>query len=148
MKTLSNLCASVCIPVALGFSAAAGAEVTVKDAWVRGTVPAQKATGAFLTLTSTVDAKLLSARTPIAERAEIHKTENHGGMMHMGAVDAVDLPAGKEVKLAPGGYHVMIMGLKKPVEANAKVPLTLTIQEKGGAKKTVEVEATVRPLGQ
>lgn len=133
---------------ALVFSSSAAAEVTVKDAWVRGTVPAQKATGAFLTLTSTVDAKLLSAKTPIADRAEIHKTENHGGMMHMDAVEAVPLPANQEVKLAPGGYHVMIMGLKKPVTAEQKVPLTLTIEEKGGAKKTVEVLATVRPLGQ
>ena len=133
---------------ALLFSTSAAAEVTVKDAWVRGTVPAQKATGAFLTLTSTVEAKLVSAKTPIGERAEIHKTENHGGMMHMGEVESVPLPARQEVKLAPGGYHVMILGLKKPVTAEQKVPITLTIEEKGGARKTVEVQASVRPLGQ
>ena len=124
------------------------AGTTVKDAWVRGTVPSQDTTGAFLTLTSTEDAKLVGVSTPIAKTAEVHQTMNHGGMMHMEGVKAVELPAGKPVALQPGGYHVMLIGLKGPVKADSKVPLTLVVEDRLGKRSTVQVEATVRPLGQ
>jgi copper(I)-binding protein len=125
---------------------AAQAEVTVKDAWVRGTVPAQTSTGAFMTLTSTVDAKVLRASSPVAKTVEIHESMMHGGVNHMHAVDAVALPAGKPVSLKPGGYHVMLMGLAKPLTPGATVPLTLTIEEKGGKRTQLEVKAEVRPI--
>src|SRR3954463_12948845 len=137
--------AFICAQIALCASAMAG--VTTSDAWVRGTVPSQDTTGAFLTLTSTEDAKLVGVATPIAKSAEIHQTMNHGGMMLMEGVKSVDLPAGKPVPLQPGGYHVMLMGLKAPVKADAKVPLTLTIEDRHGKRSTVQVEATVRPPG-
>jgi copper(I)-binding protein len=129
-------------------STAAWAGVTTTDAWVRGTVPSQDTTGAFLTITSSESAKLVGVATPIAKTAEIHQTMNHGGMMHMDGVKAVELPAGKPVPLQPGGYHVMLMGLKAPVKADSKVPLTLTIEDARGKRSTVRVEASVRPLGQ
>jgi len=123
------------------------AEVTVKDAWVRGMVPAQNATGAFLTITSSEEAKLVGASTPMAKTAEIHNSQMHGNMMHMEAVDAIKLPAGKAVELKPGGYHVMLMGLAKPVKAGDKVPLKLTVEDAKGKRSTVDVSADVRPLG-
>jgi copper(I)-binding protein len=126
----------------------AAAEVTVTDAWVRGTVPSQTTTGAFLTITSTEDAKLVGVSTPIAGVAEIHKTENHAGMMHMAEVKAIDLPAHRAVPLQPGGYHVMLMSVKGPVKAGAKVPLKLVIQDAKGKRTTVAVEASVKPLGE
>ena len=124
------------------------AAVTATDAWVRGTVPSQTSTGAFLTLTSTEDAKLVAVATPIARVAEIHKTANRGGVMSMEGVDAVPLPAGKPVALQPGGYHVMLMELAGPVKAGTKVPLVLTIEDRDGKRTTVRIEAPVRPLGQ
>ena len=124
----------------------AHAEVTVKDAWVRGTVPAQTTTGAFMTITSTADAKLLSASTPIAKSVEIHESMMHGNTAHMGEVEAVALPAGKAVELKPGGHHVMLMGIAKALKPGDIVPITLTIEEKGKRSK-LEVKATVRPLG-
>jgi len=125
----------------------AHAEVTAKDAWVRGTVPAQTSTGAFMTLTSTVDAKVLSASSPAAKTVEIHESMTHGGVSHMHAVDAVALPAGKPVELKPGGHHVMLMGLAKPLKAGERVPITFTIEEKGGKRIQLQVDAEVRPLG-
>ena len=122
--------------------------VTATDAWVRGTVPSQDTTGAFMTLTSTEDAKLVGVSTPIAKIAEVHQTMNHGGMMHMEATPSLALPKGKPVALQPGGYHVMLMGVKGPVKADTKVPLTLTIEDAKGHRSSVTVEATVRPLGQ
>ena len=123
------------------------AEVTVTDAWVRGTVPAQKTTGAFLTLTSSEDARVVGVSTPVAEMAEIHVTENQGGVMRMHGVEGLALPAGKPVKLEPGGHHVMLMGLKAAVTEGAKVPLTFTIEDRHGKRSRVEVSASVRPLG-
>jgi periplasmic copper chaperone A len=125
----------------------AAAEVTVKDAWVRGTVPAQKSTGAFLTITSTEDAKLLGASSKIAKTVEIHESGMKDNVMHMLAVDFVPLPAGKPVELKPGGHHVMMMGLVAPVKEGEKVPLVLTIEDRRGKRSQVQVEASVRPLG-
>jgi copper(I)-binding protein len=125
----------------------ASAEVTAKDAWVRGTVPAQTSTGAFVTLTSTTDAKVVGAASSMARMVEIHESMTHGGVNHMNAVDAVTLPAGKAVMLKPGGHHVMLMGLTQPLKAGDVVPLTFTIEEKGGKRTQLEVKAAVRPLG-
>jgi copper(I)-binding protein len=145
----SHLCSSVFICASLLFlSVAAQAAVTVKDAWVRGTVPAQKTTGAFATLTSTEDAKLVAVKSPAAKTVEVHRSEMHGGMMHMEAVDAVPLPAGKAVKLEPGGFHVMLIGLTRPIQAGTKVPLEFVFEDAKGRRSTVSAEAPVRPLGQ
>jgi len=129
-------------------SLAAQAEVTVKDAWVRGTVAGQKASGGFMTVTSTEDAKIVAVKSPVARSAEIHNTEAHHGVMHMHAVDALPLPAGKAVELKPGGHHVMLMGLARPLGAGETVPITLTVENARGQRTQVEVKAPVRPLGQ
>jgi copper(I)-binding protein len=126
--------------------ASQAAEVTVKDAWVRGTVPAQKTTGAFATLTSSEDAKLVAVRSPAAKTVEVHESMMHGGMMHMQAVDSVALPAGKAVELKPGGYHVMLIGLTQPLETGGKVPLEFVIEDAKGKRSTVAAQAEVRPL--
>ena len=138
-----RLSALICGSLAL----AAQAEVTAKDAWVRGTVPAQTTTGAFVTLTSTTDAKVVGAASPAAKTAEIHESMTHGGVNHMHAVEAVALPAGKAVQLKPGGHHVMLMGLARPLAPGDTVPITFTIEEKGGKRTQLEVKAEVRPLG-
>lgn len=141
-RACPKLFASILITV----SSLAHAEVTVKDAWVRGTVPAQTTTGAFMTLTSTTDAKLVGAASAVAKMVEIHESMMHGTTAHMQEVKAIPLPAGKPVELKPGAHHVMLMGLSRPLKAGDTVPLTLTIEEKG-KRSTVEVKAAVRPLG-
>ena len=123
------------------------AAVTATDAWVRGTVPAQKTTGAFVTLESSEDAKLISVTTPAAKVAEIHESMQSQGVMRMHAVDQVPLPAGKRVELKPGGFHVMLVDLSKPLAEGDSVPLTLTIEDKQGKRTQLQVQAPVRPLG-
>jgi copper(I)-binding protein len=144
---VNHLCSSVFLCGSLLLAAAAQAEVTVKDAWVRGTVPAQKSTGAFATLTSTEDAKLVGAKSPAAKVVEVHESMIHGGMAHMQAVESVALPAGKAVQLKPGGYHVMLIGLTKPIQAGEQVPITFEIEDAKGRRSTVDARAEVRPLG-
>lgn len=125
------------------------AEVTVTDAWVRGTVPAQKATGAFMKLKSSDEAKLVAAASPAAKIVEVHEMSMKDNVMQMRAVDAIALPAGKTVELKPGGYHVMFIDLVKPLEKGATVPITLTLVGKDGKKFTQEVKAEVRsPSGE
>jgi copper(I)-binding protein len=127
-------------------AAAASAQVTVTDPWVRGTVTGQKATGAFMQLKSPADTALVAAASPVAKIVEVHEMKMEGGMMKMNAVDKLALPAGKTVDLKPGGYHVMLMDLVKPLKDGDTVPLQLTFEDKAGKKQTVEVRAVVRPL--
>lgn len=141
MKTLITL-----LPLALVLASAAQAQTTVKDAWIRGTVAQQKATGMFGHLTSAGGGKLVSASSPVAGVVEIHEMSMDGGVMKMRAMPGLELPAGKAVELKPGGYHVMLMDLKQQVKEGDEVPLTLTIESKDGSRATLEVKAAARPL--
>ncbi|MFA9217227.1 MAG: copper chaperone PCu(A)C [Sphingomonadaceae bacterium] len=127
-------------------SVSALAQVSVKDPWIRGTVPAAKSTGAFMQLQSVQDARLLAVRSSVAGVVEIHEMKMDGQMMKMHAVDGIDLPAGKPVELASGGYHVMLMELKRQLKEGEQVPLTLVIQRKGKKAETLEVQVPVKPL--
>lgn len=124
----------------------AQAQTTVKDPWVRGTVAGQKATGVFGQIVSTSGGKLVSASSPVAGVAEIHEMAMEGNVMKMRAVPALDLPAGKAVELKPGGYHLMLMGLKNELKAGDTVPVTLVVEGADGKRETVELKAPVKPL--
>ncbi|PXW98087.1 hypothetical protein C7444_103181 [Sphaerotilus hippei] len=133
--------------LALGLAGAAQAQVQVADPWVRATAMQQKATGAFMQLTSPGDARLLSVSSPVAGVVEIHEMAMDGQVMRMRAVPGLDLPAGKAVELKPGGYHVMLMDLKQPLKAGDSVPLTLVLEGRDRQRQTLEVKAPVRALG-
>jgi copper(I)-binding protein len=122
------------------------AQVTVKEPWVRATVSQQKATGAFMQLTSAQDARLVEAKSPVAGVVEVHEMTMEKDVMKMRAVKALDLPAGKAVELKPGGYHVMLMDLKQQMKEGDTVPLTLVIEGKDKKRSTVEVKAAIKPL--
>ncbi len=130
--------------LAMTVSLAAQAQVTVKDAWVRATVPQQKATGAFMQLQSAQDAKLLSAQSPVAGVVEVHEMAMDGGVMKMRAVPSLALPAGKAVELKPGGYHVMLMDLKGQVKDGDTVPVTLVVEGKDGKRQSDELKVPAR----
>lgn len=119
----------------------------MKDAWVRGTVKGQTASGAFMTLTSSEDAKVVGVASTVAKVTEMHVTRNDRGMMVMEHVASIELPGGKAVQFRPGGHHVMLMGLAKPLSAGDTVALTFTIEDAKGRKTKLEVKAPVRPLG-
>lgn len=129
---------------ALLLSSAAHAQVKVDDPWVRATVAPQKATGAFMQLTSARPAKVVAASSPMADMVEIHEMKMDDGIMKMRAVDALALPAGQAVALKPGSYHVMLMGLKGPIKAGDTVPLTLTVEGEDKQRTTVEIKAQAR----
>jgi copper(I)-binding protein len=124
----------------------AHAQVTVTEAWVRGTVAGQQSTGAFMELKSATDSALVGVASPAAKVVELHEMKMDGGVMKMKAIERLPLPAGQAVALKPGGYHVMLMGLVQPLAAGGSVPVTLTFEDKTGKKQTMDVSVPVRAL--
>jgi copper(I)-binding protein len=130
-------------------SAAALAQTSVKDAWIRGTVPQQKATGMFAQITSPQGGRLVSVSSPAAGVAEVHEMAMDNNVMKMRALpNGLELPAGKAVELKPGGYHVMLMDLKQPLKAGEQVPVTLVFEGADKKRETVELKVPVKQLGQ
>lgn len=121
-------------------------DVKVDNAWVRASVAGQKATGAFMTLTSRSGARLVGVASPSAGVAEVHEMAMQGEVMKMRAVPELELPAGKAVELKPGGYHVMLLDLKAPLAADSTVPLTLTFKDAKGAESKTELSVPVRAV--
>jgi copper(I)-binding protein len=129
-------------------SGAAAAQTTAANAWVRATVPQQQSTGAYLQLKSAEGGRLVEARSPVAGQTELHEMAMDGNVMRMRAVPAIELPAGQAVELKPGGLHLMLMMLKKPLKDGETVPLQLVIEGKDGKRQTLEVKAKVQqPTG-
>jgi copper(I)-binding protein len=141
IKTGLLACAAI---VCAGASAAYAQTVKVENAWARATVPGQTTGGVYIDLTSAKDAVLVAAGTPAAERAELHSMTMDGGVMRMRALPRVELPAGRTVKLAPGGMHVMLVGLKQPLKAGETIPVTLSVQSSGTSVTTLTLSVPVR----
>lgn len=101
-------------------------------------------TGAgFMTIRNTGSApdRLVAARSPAAGVMELHTHIRDGDVMRMRAVTAIDLPAGQEVRLAPGGLHLMLIGLVQALEPGARVPVTLVFERAGEVTIQLAVEA-------
>lgn len=131
---------------ALGASEAAAPQaLTVSDAWVRATVEAQTGSGAFLRLTSRQDAQLIGAKSPVADRVEIHEMRLVKDVMTMRRIDSLALPAGKTVALEHG-HHIMLIGLKHQLQPGQSVPLTLLWVDAKGVRHATDVLAPVRAL--
>jgi copper(I)-binding protein len=130
----------------IALASTAFAQTTVVDPWIRATVPQQTASGAFMQLRSADKARLVAVTSPVAASVQIHKMEMAGQMMKMREVDAIDLPAGETVNLASGGYHVMLLGLKRQLKEGDIVPLSLIVERKKGQRETIAVKAPVKPL--
>ena len=128
------------------FAAAAQAQVEVKSAWVRATVPHQMGTGAFMQITAAQDTKLVAASSTLTPVVEIHEMKLQDNVMKMRQVDAVELPAGRTVEFEPGGYHVMLMELKAQVKEGTTVPLTLVFEDAKGQRQSIDIQAPVRAL--
>jgi periplasmic copper chaperone A len=124
---------------------ASHAQVTVETPWARPTVAGQQGGGGFLVLRNTGAAadRLVGGSTPAAERFELHTMSMKGDVMEMRQVEGIDLPAGQEVELKPGGMHAMFIGLKTPLKIGDKVPVTLKFEKTG--PMTVQFEVRSRP---
>ena len=126
--------------------------VEVKNAWARATVQGQKATGAFMQITAPAASTLVSVSSPVAGVAEIHEMKMDGDVMRMRPLPkGLELPAGKAVQLKPGGYHLMLMDLKLPLQKDTTIPITLTLRDSKGVQSTQDLRVPVlsaAPAGQ
>lgn len=122
------------------------AQVSVTAPWIRATVPQQESTGVFMHLQSASDARLVGVSTPAAARSEFHQMEMRGQMMKMAQVESIDLAAGKGVNLASGGYHIMLIGLKRQLKAGEVVPLTIVVEHKDKKRERITLKVPVKPL--
>jgi len=129
-----------------GTAAMAADEIRVADAWVRATAPGQGVAGAYMNLTSRSPVALLGAASPVAGRVELHTMSMNGGVMRMRPLDRLELPPNKTVSLTPGGHHLMLIDVKRPLKAGERVALVLTVQSPKNGKLKVHVDAEVRPL--
>jgi len=117
--------------------------IAITNPWVRATVQGQKATGAFMTITSKENSKLVAVSSPAAGVVEIHEMKMEKDVMKMAAVPFLNLPAGQPVELKPGGYHVMLMDLKQALPKDSMVPVTLQFQDAKGNKSQLELKVPV-----
>ncbi len=117
--------------------------VEIKGAFARATAGAVKNGAAYFTITSSLDDKIIAASSPIAEKVEIHEHRMDNGIMSMRPVASVPLAHGQAVTFEPGGFHVMLIGLKQKLIEGADFPLTV-ILEHGGM---VETKVTVGSVG-
>ncbi len=120
--------------ILLSWLAVAGAqasEVTIEDPYVRAVPPGQPVTAAFFVAINQGNAPraIVGAQTPIAERAEVHEHIHDQGVMRMRAVERVAVPAHGRVAFEPGGYHVMLIGLKRALKPGERVHLSLTLDD-------------------
>jgi hypothetical protein len=127
------------------FSQEAGA-IRVEQPWARATPPGAKVAGGFAVVVNGGAAadRLVSATAAIAGRVEIHEMAVTNGVMTMRPLpDGLPVPAGGEVALKPGSYHLMMMDLAGPLKAGDRVAGTLVFEKAG----TVPVEFVVAPIG-
>ncbi|MEQ8266048.1 MAG: copper chaperone PCu(A)C [Parvibaculum sp.] len=126
-----------------GLRADAGQGLVVSDPWARASVTATGAAYLVIENRGTADDTLLEVRSGAAEKVEIHTMTMDGMVMKMRRLDALPIEAGETVRLAPGGFHLMLMGLGEPLTEGMSIPLTLVFEKAGD----VEISAPVHAAG-
>jgi copper(I)-binding protein len=123
-----------------GLAAAQSSPIEVSNAWARATVGSSPG-GAFMTIVNkgTTDDRLIAASSSVAQTAALHETKNVNGVMRMPLVPALEIKAGAKLMLAPGGFHIMLMGLKAPLKQGESFPITLTFEKAGKVDTMVKV---------
>lgn len=117
----------------------AAREPVVADAWANATPPAATVGAVYLQVTTTEADTLLAATTTVADHVEMHTSSEEDGMMRMRPLPNVQLAAGKPFTFSPMGAHFMLMGLRQPLQAGARFPMTLQFEKAGPLTVQVEV---------
>ena len=139
----------VCLALFLMPSLAYGDDqsVTVTNAWARPTANTRSPGGVFLNINNTGKASVIltGAHSDIARMAHIHMTKSDGGMMTMDMIDKIDIQSGESLSFAPGGYHIMLMGLAQKLTKGDTFKLTLTFEGSDDVVITVPVTGMTGP---
>ncbi|HEY9210023.1 MAG TPA: copper chaperone PCu(A)C [Methylotenera sp.] len=102
--------------------------VSIENSWVRPTNPGQDVGAAYMTFNSKQDVTLISASSDVAKSVEIHSMSMQNGVMKMRMLENLAIKAGKPYKLEPGGFHLMLFDLKKPLTTGQYVNFELTFR--------------------
>ena len=117
-------------------------KLTLQHPWTRATAGKVGAGYTIIVNSGKTADQLVSATSPAVDKVEIHSMTMDGGVMKMRPLpDGIAIPAGGTTKLAPGGYHLMLLGLKKPLVEGTLVPVTLSFAKAGPVKIELKVEA-------
>jgi copper(I)-binding protein len=121
-------------------SAQAQSKPTVTAAWTRPTAAGMNGAG-FMVVSNKGKAAdvLVGGDSPAAGRVEIHQSMNHNGVMMMMKSERIALPAGGQVLFGPGGYHLMLVGLKQPLKVGDSAPITLNFASGAKVQTTLKV---------
>jgi len=138
---------STCLTLGISAAVAAGEPLRVSGAWVPPTVPGQTVGAAYMQLRSAQDATLVKIEADVAAAAEIHQMTTVNDVMRMRKLDQVELPAGRNVELAPGARHLMLVDLRRPLKVGDSVKLKLTLRLGDGRTvgKTIVVPVARKP---
>lgn len=120
-------------------------DLKLEQPWTRATPPKAPG-GAYLTITNTGASgdRLVSVASPISGRSEIHEMKMDGGVMSMRPLaDGITIMPGETVVLAPGGFHIMLMKLERPIREGEAVPITLRFEKAG----EITLDFIAAPIG-
>ncbi|WP_027550653.1 copper chaperone PCu(A)C [Bradyrhizobium sp. Cp5.3] len=118
-------------------------DLVISQAWSRATPSGAKVAGGYLTIENkgTAPDRLVSVSTEIAGKADVHEMAMDNGVMKMRALDkGLAIDPGKTMKLAPGGFHLMLQELKGPLKQGDKVPVTLEFEKAGKVAISLDVQ--------
>jgi copper(I)-binding protein len=120
--------------------------VSIHNPWVRTTNTGQNISAGYMTMTSATDVTLIKAASDITESVEIHSMKMENNVMKMRMLESLSLTAGKPFKLEPGGYHLMLFDLKKPLTDAQVVSFELTFKNNKNVEFKQKVKAVVKNL--
>ncbi len=110
-----------------------------EQAYARATPPNAVNSAAFMIIDNPmqIERQLISASSPVAQQVELHTVEKQGDVIKMRPVESITIPAQQATELKPGGYHIMLLGIKHPLMSGEKIQLTLTFAN--GEHKTLSI---------
>ena len=118
--------------------------IEIKNQWVRASNDGQDVSAAYMTIVSNEDTSLIAIDSDVADAIEIHSMSMENGVMKMRMLDTLDLIADKPTELSPGGFHLMLFDLKKPLAAGKEAHFTLHFKNKAGQEKTISVTSPIK----
>ena len=118
--------------------------IEIKNQWARASNDGQDVSAAYMTIVSNEDTSLIAIDSDVADVIEIHSMSMENGVMKMRMLDTLDLIAGKPTELSPGGFHLMLFDLKKPLAAGKEAHFTLHFKNKAGQEKTISVTSPIK----
>src|SRR4030088_3636954 len=118
-------------------------DLVITQAWSRATPGGAKVAGGYLTIENKGSAsdRLIGGSADVADKVQVHEMATNNGVMTMRPLDkGLAIEPGKTVKLAPGGYHLMLVDLKSPLKQGDKLPVTLEFEKAGKVKVSFDVQ--------